>query len=87
MLFGVDIASMVLGGETRHVTIFFSDLEGFSLIAETMSPEALMALMNEYLSEVVKGPDGKLMQKNIGKIDQVKDPCKENKVGPCATGS
>ena len=42
----------VLGGETRHVTAFFSDLEGFSLIAENMSPEALMALMNEYLSEM-----------------------------------
>lgn len=42
----------VLGGETRHVTVLFSDLEGFSLIAEKMSPEALMALMNEYLSEM-----------------------------------
>ena len=42
----------VLGGETRHVTVLFSDLEGFSLIAERMSPDALMALMNEYLSEM-----------------------------------
>ena len=40
----------VLGGETRNVTVLFSDLEGFSLIAEKMSPDALMALMNEYLS-------------------------------------
>jgi adenylate cyclase/guanylate cyclase len=39
-----------LGGETRDVTIFFSDIEGFSLIAEKMSPAALMSLMNEYLS-------------------------------------
>ena len=42
----------VLGGETRHVTAFFTDLEDFSQIAEDMSPEALMALMNEYLSEM-----------------------------------
>ena len=42
----------VLGGETRHVTVLFSDLEGFSLIAEKMSPDALMTLMNEYLSEM-----------------------------------
>jgi adenylate cyclase/guanylate cyclase len=42
----------VLGGETRHVTVLFSDLEGFSLIAEEMSPDALMTLMNEYLSEM-----------------------------------
>ena len=40
----------VLGGETRNVTAFFSDLEGFSQIAEDLSPDALMALMNEYLS-------------------------------------
>jgi len=39
-----------LGGETRNVTVFFSDIEGFSLIAEKMSPDDLMALMNEYLS-------------------------------------
>jgi adenylate cyclase/guanylate cyclase len=39
-----------LGGETRNVTVFFSDIESFSLIAETMSPESLMTLMNEYLS-------------------------------------
>jgi adenylate cyclase/guanylate cyclase len=39
-----------LGGETRNVTVFFSDIEGFSLIAEKMSPDALMSLMNGYLS-------------------------------------
>jgi branched-chain amino acid transport system substrate-binding protein len=41
-------------------------------------------VMNEYLSEVVMGPDGKLQQKQIGKIERVKDPCKEHAVGPCA---
>jgi class 3 adenylate cyclase len=39
-----------LGGEMRYVTIFFSDIVGFSSIAETMTPAALVALMNEYLS-------------------------------------
>ncbi|HKU04692.1 MAG TPA: adenylate/guanylate cyclase domain-containing protein, partial [Bradyrhizobium sp.] len=39
-----------LGGETREVTIFFSDLEGFSKIAEHITPDSLTALMNEYLS-------------------------------------
>jgi adenylate cyclase len=39
-----------LGGETRDVTVFFSDVEGFSAIAERMSPHELMALTNEYLS-------------------------------------
>jgi adenylate cyclase len=39
-----------LGGETRNVTVFFSDIEGFSLIAEKMPPDGLVALMNAYLS-------------------------------------
>jgi adenylate cyclase len=57
-----------LGGETRHVTIFFSDLESFSQIAEAMSPDALMALMNEYLSEmtdIIEGHGG-YVDKYIG---------------------
>src|SRR5256886_7578292 len=44
-------------------------------------------VMNEYLSEVVKGPDGKLRQKAIGKIENVKDPCKAQKVPPCTDRS
>ena len=40
----------VLGGETREVTVFFSDLEGFSSISEKMAPAELVAFMNEYLS-------------------------------------
>ncbi len=40
----------VLGGEMRNVTVFFSDVAGFSTIAEKLTPNALVALMNEYLS-------------------------------------
>ncbi len=39
-----------LGGETRNVTVFFSDLAGFSSIAEQMTPTELVEFMNEYLS-------------------------------------
>lgn len=39
-----------LGGEMRNITMFFSDLAGFSSIAEKMTPGELVALMNEYLS-------------------------------------
>jgi adenylate cyclase len=39
-----------LGGETREVTVFFSDLVGFSEIAEQSTPDSLTALMNAYLS-------------------------------------
>jgi adenylate cyclase len=40
----------VLGGEMRDITMFFSDLSGFSSIAEKMTPAELVALMNDYLS-------------------------------------
>jgi adenylate cyclase len=39
-----------LGGEMRNVTVFFSDLAGFSSIAEGMEPSDLVSLMNRYLS-------------------------------------
>ena len=49
-----------------------------------IDPATRDIIMNEYLVEVVKGSDGKLHQKQIGKIENVKDPCKEQKIGPCA---
>ena len=42
--------SLRLGGERREITVFFSDLQGFSTFSEQLEPEALTALLNEYLS-------------------------------------
>ena len=53
----------------------------------SIDPATRDIVMNEYLVEVVKGKDGKLHQKQLGKIDNVKDPCKEQKIGPCAPKS
>jgi len=39
-----------LGGETRNVTMFFSDVEGFTSFGESMSAPDLVALINTYLS-------------------------------------
>ncbi|HTP84004.1 MAG TPA: adenylate/guanylate cyclase domain-containing protein [Alphaproteobacteria bacterium] len=39
-----------LGGETREITVYFSDVAGFSSISEKLEPDALVELMNEYLS-------------------------------------
>jgi adenylate cyclase len=39
-----------LGGERRHVTLFFSDLAGFTTISERLDAEAVVGLLNEYLS-------------------------------------
>jgi branched-chain amino acid transport system substrate-binding protein len=49
----------------------------------SIDPDTRDIIMNAYLSEVVKGPDGKLKQKVIGTIPNVKDPCKALKVPPC----
>ena len=48
-----------------------------------IDPDTRDIIMNEYLVEVVKGTDGKLHQKQLGKIDNVKDACKEQKIAPC----
>jgi class 3 adenylate cyclase len=58
----------VLGGETREVTVLFSDLEGFSAISEQMTPADLVAFMNEYLSamtEIIESRGG-YVDKYIG---------------------
>ena len=39
-------------GEVGEATIFFCDIEGFTTISENLSPRALIALLNEYLSEM-----------------------------------
>ena len=44
--------SLVLGGEDRQITIFFSDVARFSTISEKLSPPELVSRLNEYLSEM-----------------------------------
>lgn len=39
-----------LGGERKELTLFFSDLEGFTSISEGLDPENLTHLLNEYLT-------------------------------------
>ncbi len=41
-----------LGGERRVCTVFFSDIAGFTSLAEGMDPEKLVELMNRFLSEM-----------------------------------
>ena len=49
----------------------------------SIDPETRDVVINEYLSEVIK-QDGRLVQKPLGMIEAVKDPCKVIKFGPCA---
>ncbi|MCB9991873.1 MAG: adenylate/guanylate cyclase domain-containing protein [Rhodospirillales bacterium] len=54
-----------LGGETKDLTVMFSDIRNFTSISETMSPEALIHLMNEFLT-----PMSDLVMDHRGTIDK-----------------
>lgn len=54
-----------LGGERREITIFFSDLEGFTGLSEGLSPEELTGLLNDYLSAMTD-----IIQVEGGTIDK-----------------
>ncbi len=43
-----------LGGERKEITAFFSDVAGFTTVSESMTPEDLVHLLNEYLSEMTE---------------------------------
>ncbi|WP_422000593.1 adenylate/guanylate cyclase domain-containing protein [Reyranella sp.] len=43
----------VLAGETREATILFTDIERFTTIAEHLSPDELVAALNDYLETVL----------------------------------
>jgi adenylate cyclase len=57
-----------LGGESRELTVLFSDIRNFSMTAEGLSPEALVHLLNDYMTnmtQVVFRHNG-LLDKYIG---------------------
>ncbi|MGH8530923.1 MAG: adenylate/guanylate cyclase domain-containing protein [Nevskiales bacterium] len=68
------IADRILSGqqevgdahERRKLTIFFSDLVGFSEIAEELEPEDLSKVLNEYFSEMTA-----IAQKHGGTVDEL----------------
>lgn len=43
-----------LGGHREQLTIFFSDIAGFTHICENLSPEQLMVHLSEYLDEMTR---------------------------------
>ncbi|MBN1281272.1 MAG: adenylate/guanylate cyclase domain-containing protein [Candidatus Thermoplasmatota archaeon] len=54
-----------LGGEKRNMTIFFSDIRGFTPISEQLKPEELVHLLNEYLTEMTS-----IIINNQGLVDK-----------------
>jgi adenylate cyclase len=43
-----------LGGEARELTVLFSDIRGFSAVAEGLAPDALVHLLNDYLTVMTR---------------------------------
>jgi len=60
-----DPSMLKLGGEKREITAFFSDVQGFSTISESLSPEELVELLNEYLTAMTD-----IIMKYDGTIDK-----------------
>jgi adenylate cyclase len=60
-----DPARLRLGGETREMTVLFSDLRSFTTLAHALPPQTLVALLNRYraaMADVVFRHDGVLAQ-------------------------
>ena len=47
-----DPKRLKLGGERRLISVLFSDMTGFTAMSETMEPERLVQILNEYLDEM-----------------------------------
>ena len=60
-----DPDKLVLGGEERRLTVLFSDIRGFTTISEKLKPQALVKLMNDYLT-----PMTDIVLKNGGTVDK-----------------
>lgn len=56
---------LVLGGEERRITVLFSDIRGFTTITEGLKPQALVKLMNDYLT-----PMTDVVLKHGGTVDK-----------------
>lgn len=54
-----------LGGELKDLSVMFTDIRGFTSISEKLSPEALIHLMNDFLT-----PMSSLVMENRGTIDK-----------------
>ncbi len=43
-----------LGGEDKNITVLFSDIRGFTTLSEKLTPQELVAHLNEYLSAMTE---------------------------------
>ncbi len=59
---------LVLGGENRHIAVLFVDIRGFTTMSESMRPEEVVEILNEYLSLTTKSifDNGGTLDKFVG---------------------
>jgi len=63
-----DPSKLKLGGDKKALSVLFSDIRGFTTVSESLSPEELVHLLNEYLTvmtDIVFKYDG-LLDKYMG---------------------
>lgn len=60
--------NVALGGETLDVTVMFCDIRGFTTLSESMKPETIVSLLNEYFTGLEKciAQHGGVINKYIG---------------------
>ncbi len=49
-----DPMALNLGGETREISVVFADIRGYTRLSESIAPEKVMNLLNNYLEIMVK---------------------------------
>lgn len=54
-----------IGGSNKQVTVFFSDIRGFTSFSENRSPEEVVSMLNEYFAIMVR-----IIQQNHGIVDK-----------------
>lgn len=59
---------IVLEGENRHVAVLFVDIRGFTTMSESLQPEEVVEILNEYLSLTTKSifDNGGTLDKFVG---------------------
>ncbi len=65
-----DPASYSMQAQTRELTVMFCDMRGFTQIAETLSPTALQALLNQVFSRLTR-----IIRTHLGTIDKYMGDC------------